>query len=105
MPVPRQHVDIVVVSLYVNPTQFAANEDFGAYPRDEVRGLTLIDRPYLACTGIRHAQASEPWRDCHLQAIVIVRVGYDCTVTQLIGVHVRAMRSNRGGRRSAGGWC
>jgi pantoate--beta-alanine ligase len=37
----REDCDIVVVSLFVNPTQFAPGEDLGSYPRDEDRDAEL----------------------------------------------------------------
>ncbi len=39
----RDECETVVVSLFVNPTQFGANEDLSRYPRDEARDAQLAE--------------------------------------------------------------
>lgn len=54
--VARQQADRTVASIFVNPTQFGANEDFGSYPRtlaadsDQLKavGLDLLFAPSVA---------------------------------------------------------
>ena len=40
----RQSCNSVVVTIFVNPTQFAANEDLSKYPRNLARDLDLLQR-------------------------------------------------------------
>ncbi len=39
----RRHADRVVLSVFVNPTQFGPTEDFSRYPRDAVRDRALAE--------------------------------------------------------------
>lgn len=43
--IAKKNVDIVVLSIFVNPTQFGPNEDFQKYPRDFNRDCELL-KPY-----------------------------------------------------------
>lgn len=43
----KHKADKIVVSIFVNPTQFGANEDFDSYPRTEQQ-----DAQQLACIGV-----------------------------------------------------
>ncbi|MCX6555128.1 MAG: pantoate--beta-alanine ligase [Candidatus Aminicenantes bacterium] len=40
----RQENDLAVVSIYVNPAQFAPNEDLNRYPRDPDRDIALLEK-------------------------------------------------------------
>lgn len=39
----RRLADHVVASIFVNPTQFGANEDFGSYPRREAEDAAMLE--------------------------------------------------------------
>src|SRR5215211_4778102 len=39
----RAECDVVMVSLFVNPAQFAPSEDLASYPRDEARDAELAE--------------------------------------------------------------
>ena len=51
----KQHADIVVVSIFVNPTQFGVGEDFDSYPRTldaDVAKLTTVNADYVFAPSI-----------------------------------------------------
>lgn len=53
--IAKQHADVVVVSIFVNPTQFGVGEDFDSYPRtlnEDVAKLATVGADYVFAPSI-----------------------------------------------------
>ena len=68
MQAARAQCDVVVVSLFVNPAQFGAEEDLDRYPRDEERDAKLaeeagVDLLFVPSAGVMYPHGFGTWVD------------------------------------------
>ncbi|HKI49188.1 MAG TPA: pantoate--beta-alanine ligase, partial [Desulfobacteria bacterium] len=88
----KEHCDRLVVSLFVNPTQFGPNEDFEAYPRDmegdlkkaENAGADMVFMPSVNEMYPQGAQTSVVVKDLPQHLCGLSRPGHFDGVTTVV---------------------
>ncbi len=78
----KSQCDVVVTSIFVNPTQFGANEDFGSYPRTLEADCQLLTA--ANCDVVFAPSASEMYANGTSQSTVVTVAGLS---EQLCGEH------------------
>ena len=67
----KQHADRVVVSIFVNPTQFGVNEDFSRYPRTPTEDVQSLDAKGCHAVWLPTVQTMSPFGVDHASTIHI----------------------------------
>lgn len=69
----KSHADLVVVSIFVNPLQFGANEDFGSYPRtleSDCEKLQSVGADVVFAPAVEEMYPDFDGRDLHQQIVI-----------------------------------
>lgn len=70
--IARERADVVVTSIFVNPTQFAPHEDFQRYPRDLPRDLRLAEE--AGCHVVFHPSVEEMYPEGYLTYVEVEKI-------------------------------
>ncbi|MGL4848997.1 MAG: pantoate--beta-alanine ligase [Clostridium sp.] len=68
----RENNDVVIVSIFVNPTQFGVNEDLGSYPRDLNRDTEICKEAkadYIFCPSVREMYGENFYSTVHVDKL------------------------------------